>query len=303
MQRASAVSTPRINYLGAVAWMMGSLVFFSLVAVGSREATKELTVTELMFWRNVVALAFLGAMVLATTGSLAAFRTCQVGTHVVRNVIHFAGQWAWLTGLTLIPLAQLFALEFTAPLWVAVLAPFILKERLTPVRLLAATLGFAGALVVVKPGAAPLSAGAIAALSAAVGFAISLILVKQLIRKDSATTVLFYMVFLQAFPSLALSWSKLHVPQAQTLTWVVVLALSSLAAHFSIARAFALADAIVVAPLDFLRLPLIAVVAAMLYSEPLDPMVLVGGGIIVAANLVNMWGEQRAARGGAHAAR
>lgn len=296
MQSTPAAHAPRTGYLGAVLWMMGSLVFFSLVAIGSREATRELTVMELMFWRNLTALAFLSAIVMATTGSLATFRTPQLGAHMVRNVIHFAGQWAWLTGLTLIPLAQLFALEFTAPLWVAVLAPFILKEKLTRVRLLAAALGFAGALVVVKPGTASLTPGAIAALSAAVGFAVSLILVKRLIRVDSATTVLFYMVFLQAFPSFVLSWSNLHWPQTATLMWVIVLALSSLAAHFSLARAFALADAIVVAPLDFLRLPLIAVVAAMFYAEPLDPMVLVGGGVIVAANLFNMWGERRSAR-------
>jgi drug/metabolite transporter (DMT)-like permease len=283
------------HYLGAVLWMMGSLVCFSLVAIGSRYASKELSVVEIMFWRNIVALAVLTAIVLATRRSLDLFRTEQIGRHFVRNIIHFAAQYAWLLGLTLIPLAQLFALEFTAPLWVALLAPLILKEKLTPVRLVAATLGFVGAMVVVKPASTSLSEGTIAALLAALGFAVSLIMVKQLVRRDSATTILFYMVFLQAFPSLALSWPTLHLPDPHILGWVVVLALSSLAAHFSLARAFALADAIVVAPLDFLRLPLIAVVGALMFAEPFDLMVLIGGGIIVAANLVNMWGERRAA--------
>ncbi len=282
------------SYLGAVLWMMGSLVCFSLVAVGSRYAAKTLSVGEIMFWRNSVALAVLAGIVLLTTRSLALFKTDQIGRHLLRNVIHFLAQYAWLMGLTLIPLAQLFALEFTAPLWVALLAPLILKEKLTPVRLVAATFGFLGALVVIKPASTALSEGSAYALAAALGFAVSLIMVKQLVRRDSATTILFYMVFLQILPSLALSWSRLHVPEPAILGWIVVLALSSLGAHFSLVRAFALADAIVVAPLDFLRLPLIAVVGALMFAEPFDLMVLIGGGVIVAANLVNMWGERRA---------
>jgi drug/metabolite transporter (DMT)-like permease len=289
---------PARNYLGAVLWMMGSLVAFTLVAIGSRFAAKSLGVIEIMFWRNITALTVLVVAVPLFTRSLKAFATDQIGRHIVRNVIHFWAQYAWLTALTLIPLAQLFALEFTAPLWVALLAPLILHEKLTPIRLLAAALGFAGAMIVIKPGSTALSEGTIAALLSALGFAISLILVKQLVRRDSATTILFYMVFLQTIPSMLLSWNKLHIPDHATLGWIAVLALSSLAAHFSLVRAFALADAIVVAPLDFLRLPLIAVVAAMAFAEPLDPLVLVGGTVIVIANLVNMWGERRPAKVG-----
>ncbi len=291
---ASRAATQR--YLGAVAWMMGSLVSFTLVAIAAREASATLGVPELMFWRNFNALIILLVAVPLATGSFAPFKTVQLSRHVLRNVIHFFAQYAWLTALTLIPLAQLFALEFTAPLWVALMAPLILRERLTGMRLMAAAIGFFGALIVVKPGAEPYSAGMVAALVSAVGFALSLVLVKQLIARDKAATILSYMVFLQTFPSLLLAWPKLHLPEPAILAWVGVLALSSLTAHFSLARAFALADAIVVAPLDFLRLPLIAVVAAIFYAEPLDLLVLVGGGVIVAANLLNMWGERIASR-------
>jgi len=288
----SAARSAAQNYIGAAIWMFGALISFTLVAISAREASKALTVVELMLWRNVGALIVLLIVVPLVTRSLAPFRTAQLGRHIVRNIIHFFAQFSWLTALTLIPLAQLFALEFTAPLWVAVLAPFLLGEKLTGVRLLAAVLGFVGAMVVIRPGAEPLSPGAIYALLGALGFAISLIMIKQLVRQDSATTILFYMVFLQTFPCLALTWDRLHIPEPHIIAWGCVLALSSLTAHFSLARAFALADAIVVAPLDFLRLPLIAVVAALAYAEPLDPLVLLGGGVIVIANLVNMWGER-----------
>jgi len=116
---------------------------------------------------SLLALAVLAGIVLLTTRSLALFKTDQIGRHLLRNVIHFLAQYAWLMGLTLIPLAQLFALEFTAPLWVALLAPLILKEKLTPVRLVAATFGFLGALVVIKPASTALSEGSAYALAAA----------------------------------------------------------------------------------------------------------------------------------------
>lgn len=284
------------RYFGAAVWMMGSLVSFTLVAIAAREASSVLGVPELMFWRNAIALGVMVVVVPLATHSFEPFKTTQLARHVRRNAVHFCAQYAWLMALTLIPLAQLFALEFTAPLWVALMAPLILRERLTGVRLLAAALGFSSALIVVKPGAAPFSNGMIAALFSAAGFALSLVLVKQLTSRDRATTILFYMVLLQTFPSLLLAWPKLHLPNTTILAWVFVLALASLVAHFSLARAFALADAIVVAPLDFLRLPLIAVVAAIFYAEPLDVLVLVGGSGIVAANLVNMFGERNAAR-------
>lgn len=283
------------NLIGAVLWMMGSLVSFTLVAIAAREASKSLSVIELMFARNAGALAILLVVTLLITRDLASYRTQQLGLHAFRNVVHFCAQFAWLTALTLIPLAPLFALEFTAPLWVALLAPLLIGERLTAIRLLAAVLGFIGALIVIKPGAAPLTSGAVWALASAFGFAISLIMVKRLVRRDSATTVLLYMMGLQTAPALILAWSKLHWPASHVIVWCAVLAVSSLTAHFSMARAFRLADAIVVAPLDFLRLPLIAVVAALIYAEPLDPLVLVGGGVIIVANLVNMWGERRSA--------
>lgn len=286
------LGVPR-HYLGAVLWMMVALVSFTFVAIGAREASKELSVIELMLWRNLGALSILLVVVPIATGGIAPFRTAQLGSHVLRNVIHFCAQYSWLMALTLIPLAPLFALEFTAPLWVALLAPLLLGERLTGIRIVAALLGFTGAMIVIKPGLAPLSEGALYALASALGFALSLIMVKHLVRRDSATTILFFMVFLQTFPCLLLAWPKLHVPSTYVAAWGMVLAVSSLTAHFALARAFALADAIVVAPLDFLRLPLIAVVAALAYNEPLDVLVLAGGAVIVVANLVNMWGERR----------
>ena len=272
--------------------MLGSLVSFSVVAVAGRETTKVLSVAEAMFWRNLVALAVLLAILLAFTRSFTALSTRQPARQIVRNGIHFAAQYAWLSAIALIPLAELFALEFTAPLWVALIAPLVLGERLTPVRILAALIGFGGAMIVAKPASATLGLGTLLALASALGFALSLVLVKQLLRTDKPVSVLFFMSLLQLVPSYALSWPAPQLPTGSTLNWMLLLAVAGLTAHYSLARAFSLADAIVVAPLDFLRLPLIAVVGAMLYAEPFDPVVLAGGAVIILANAVNMGGER-----------
>ncbi len=285
-------SGPERSLKGAIAWMMGALVSFSLVAISGREATRSLSVAEAMFWRNLVALVVLVAVVRLATGSLASFATRQPGRHLTRNVIHFGAQYAWLTAITLIPLAELFALEFTAPLWVALLAPLMLAERLTAARILAALIGFTGALIVARPATASLNLGTLSALASAFGFAISVIMVKQLLRTDAPVATLFYMSLIQIVPSFLMSWPAPHVPTGAALPWVATLALAGLTAHYSLARAFALADAIVVAPLDFLRLPLIAVVGALAYAEPFDPVVLAGGAVIILANAVNLWGER-----------
>ena len=195
--------------------------------------------------------------------------------------------------MTLIPLAELFAIEFTAPLWTALLAPLFLKERLTGTRLLAAALGFVGILIVVSPGSLTIGPGTIYAFVAAVGFALHYLMTKQLTRRDSAFLLLFYTHVIQGVMAIALTITSLKVPDPVTALWIVALTVIGLVAHYALARAFALADAIVVAPLDFLRLPLIAVVGVVLYDERLAPTLLAGAAVIVAANAINIWGERR----------
>ena len=273
--------------------MMTAVVSFTLIAIAGREATKGVAVIEVVFWRSLMAFGGVVLVMLVTRQRFRQLLTARAGLHWLRNAIHFCAQFSWLTALTLIPLAQLFAIEFTAPLWVAVMAPLALGERLTVLRVLAAILGFAGILVIVRPGLADLTAGAVFALVAALGFAASMICTKQLTRTDSITTVLFYMFGLQALIALIPAWPSLHMLTPETWGWIALVAVLGLCSHYALTRAFTLADAIVVAPMDFIRLPLIAVLGVWLYAEPLDPWVLIGGGIVVLGNIVNIWGERR----------
>jgi drug/metabolite transporter (DMT)-like permease len=283
------------NVVRALAWMTGALVSFTVVAIAGREAGRSVGTVDIMFWRNLLGLVVVTAIAAASAG-LGALRTGRPGLHLLRNMVHFGGQFSWFHALGLMPLAELFALEFTAPLWVAVLAPLLIGERLTVSRITAALLGFAGLLVIVRPGYLGLGPGSAFALASAIGFALSLIATKRLTRTDGALQILFYMSLLQTiFGGTILAASGFALPPAPTVAWLVAVGIAGLTAHLSMTRAFDYADAIIVAPMDLLRLPLIALVGLGVYAEPLDPWVAVGAAVIIAGNLVNIWFERRAA--------
>lgn len=297
MTDTSAGTRPQPRTLAAVLWMGGALVSFVMVAIAGREASKGVDTLQLMFWRALIGSAILLLIAGLMRRSPREMISAQNGLQVLRNLVHFCGQFSWLYALTLMPLAQLFAIEFTAPLWVAFLAPLLLGERLTATRIGAAFLGFVGVLIVVRPFGTGLSAGAPWAIVAAVAFALSIIATKRLTRTDGAFTILLYMHLLQTVIGLVGMMRDVPAPTAPaTWFWISMVAVAGLTAHFSLTRAIALADAVVVAPMDFLRLPIIAVVGAAIYAEPLNPWVLVGGGIVVAANLINITAERRARR-------
>ncbi len=285
----------RVAY--ALAWMCVALASFSTIAITGRLAAHGATTLEMMFYRSLMSLAIVLALVMAGPG-LSQMRTERLTLHTLRATMHFIAQYSWLAALMLIPMAQLFALEFTAPIWVAMLAPLFLGERLTRTRAIAAALGFVGLLIVARPGMIQFNSGVALALVAAVGFALSMLCTKSLTtRNEGALRILFYMFLIQAILSLLLLFGGVRLLDWATMGWILALAIAGLSAHYSLVRAFTLADAIIVAPMDFLRLPLIAVVGALFYAEPLDPIVLFGGLLIIGANVVNLLGERRVQRG------
>jgi drug/metabolite transporter (DMT)-like permease len=284
------------NVPGAILWMLGSVTFFSLVAIAAREASRTIPTTELMFWRAAGAFLIILAIVVALRKRPADLKTGRPVLQTGRTVVHFAAQFSWIHALTLIPLVEVFALEFTSPLWVAVLAPLLLGERLTRWRIAAAAIGFAGALVVIRPfgaGGMSLSAGSALALASALGFAINIMATRVLAKTDTPLVLLFWMNGIQLAMGSMFMLDGFARPEGMAWVWLGMLTASGLAAHYSLTRAIRLADSIVVAPMDFVRLPLIAAVGFLVYREPLSVAVLAGGALIVLGNLVNLAGERR----------
>ena len=275
--------------------MTGAVLSFSSMAVAGRAVAPELDTFELMMYRSFIGLFIVLAIALPT-GKIREVRFDRLGLHLIRNLAHFAGHNLWFYALTLITLAQVFALEFTSPIWVMVLAALLLGERLTRYRLLALVLGFAGALLVARPGAGGDALGLSFAALSAVCFAGSIVFTKLLTRTETILGILFWLTLMQAVMGVvATLWDgDLAWPSAAAWPWVVLVGLAGLAAHTCLTNALAVAPASVVVPMDFLRLPAIAVVGMLFYNEPLDALVLFGALLIFGGNYLNILMESRA---------
>jgi len=283
----------QIQLTKAVFYMTGAIASFVAMAVAGRAVSFQLDTFEIMLFRSFIGfLLVLGFILVRGEGKNISRR--HMGVHVVRNLFHFSGQNLWFFALTVIPLAQVFALEFTTPLWILILSPLILGEQLTRKKISVGLIGFGGALLVAQPAMSGLSLGVISAALAAVGFAGSIVLTKKLTQSETILTVLFYMTLFQlGFGIICAGYDgDIALPSAQNLPWVMLIACAGLAAHFSLTAALSLAPATLIAPIDFIRLPAIVVIGFVFYSEPVDALVILGAGIIFAANYVNILGER-----------
>jgi drug/metabolite transporter (DMT)-like permease len=232
------------------------------------------------------------------TGKLREVRFDRLPLHVLRNLAHFTGQNLWFYSLTLITLAQVFALEFTSPIWVMIFAALFLGEGLTRVRLLAVALGFLGALAVARPGAGGDPLGLALAATSAIGFAGSIVCTKMLTRTETILGILFWLTAMQAVMGLMTTgWDgDIAWPSAAAWPWVALIGCAGLVAHTCLTNALAVAPATVVTPMDFLRLPVIAMVGMAVYGEPLDIWVFVGAALIFGGNYVNILTESQKRR-------
>ncbi len=281
------MTAPTASVSRAAGWMAGWLTLMVVMAVAGREATRELSVFQVMLLRSVLGLAMLWPLIQAA-GGIQAMKTPRLSHHVARNVVHYAAQYGWFFALTLIPLAQVVALEFTMPIWAAALAVAFLGERMNRWKVLAVVLGLAGVAVIVRPAASGLNLGQLVALAAAVGFAVSVVMVKSLTRTDSAIQLGFWMLLVQSVIGLVPALLVWQEPSAEAWGWVVVVAFCGTFSHYCFARAMQHADATVVVPMDFLRVPLTAAAGWAVYAERVDLYTVLGVALILTGNLLNL---------------
>ncbi len=278
----------------AAIWMIGAIVSFSVMAIAGREASAELDTFEIMMYRSFVGLATV-CLILSVSRNWHMVTLENLGLHAARNLAHFGGQNLWFFALTAMPLAQLFALEFTTPIWVLLLSPVLLKAPIRPVGLLAAGIAFVGILIVARPGSAPIGIGFGAAALCAVFFALTFIATKKLTQRNSTASILFYLTLMQAVFGIVFAGHDFDValPSFAVVPYVVIIGLAGLVAHFCITNALKIAPASVVAPIDFIRLPAIAIVGALVYDEVIDVWVILGAIIIFSANYLNIISEMK----------
>lgn len=274
--------------------MLGAVISFAAMAVSVRELSGTMQSAEIMFFRGLVGLAIVIPLVARRGWSLVATR--RFGLHAVRNVIHFGAQFGWVYAIALLPLAEVTAIEFTTPIWVAVFAVAFLGEKMTRGKVVAVALGFLGIVVILRPGLEGVQLASLIVLGSAFGYAITHIFTKTLAETDAPLTIIFYMTAIQmplaAVPAL-FQWTQ---PEWVDAPWLLVLGGSALTAHYCLARAFRLVDATVAVPIDFLRLPLVAAIGYLFYAEGLEVAVLVGAVMIFAGNYYNIVRESRGGR-------
>jgi drug/metabolite transporter (DMT)-like permease len=261
-------------------WMGGAVLSFSLMAIAVRELLRAMGAFEILFLRSVVSLVIMCAVV-AYVG-MDRLRTRRFGLHVLRNLFHFGGQLCWVYSIAMLPLAMVFAIEFTMPVWSAVLAVLLMGERLNHGRIVMLALGLVGILVILKPGIEAVPPAAIVMLLGSFAYAATMISTKQLAKTDSALAVLFYMSLIQLPLAFVPALAQWVTPAPADLPWVLAVGAAGLSAHFCLTRSLRIADATLVIPIDFLRLPLIAVVGMAFYGEPLQPSILIGAAVIFA---------------------
>ncbi len=278
---------------GPILMVLGG-ISLTLMAVVIRDLADKFSVLEMIFLRSVVSFALI--LPWAIRQGAARLRTGRPFLHLFRNIIHYLGNVAWFLGVTLVPLAELQALQFTVPLFMIVMAALILRENVGVNRWITVAVGFLGALIIIRPGLVEISLGTVAVVVAAFFYASSQTATKLLSRTDSPNAILFYMTVIfipvSAVPA-AFDWVT---PGWGDAVPIFLLGVFGYAAHGFMIRSFAAADASFVIPFDFIRLPVAAAFGYVLYLEAPDLWTWAGAVVIFATTWYGTYAEAR--RGG-----
>lgn len=281
------MTVPEQSNLKAALWMGGWLAAMITMAVAGRETVSRLNAFQVMEIRAIIGFFLLLPLVYAA-GGFSAMRTARPWRHIWRNVVHYAAQYAWLAAVALIPLAQVVSIEFTMPIWVALLAWLTIGEKLNQWKVIAIVLGLVGVWIIVRPDAGRVELGQLLSLGAAVGFSVSVILVKALTRTDSVVRIIFWMLIIQGILGIVPAWLVWQPIPAELWPWLVLVAICGTFSHYCMARAMLHTDATIVVPMDFLRVPATAVAGWLIYSEAIDIYTVAGATLILAGNLLNL---------------
>ncbi|MBV1872056.1 MAG: DMT family transporter [Gammaproteobacteria bacterium] len=272
--------------------MTGTLLSFCVMAIAARELSGEVGTFQILFIRSSIGLAVI-SLIIAKQPQGFFLSTQRLKLHVFRNVFHFAGQYGWFLGIGLLPLAEVFALEFTVPIWTLLISTLFLRETLNVKKVLSVLLGFMGVFVILNPGSEVVSRNALIVLIAAFCYAIAHVLTKSLAGTEHTLSVIFYMCLIQLPIGLLLAMPSWVSPTVMQWEWLLVVAFSALMAHYCLTNALRLADAGVVVTLDFLRLPSIALVGVILYGEPFDFALIIGASLMLVGNFLNLYSPAR----------
>ncbi len=274
--------------------MLFSALFFAGLGISIRMSTREVHSFEIVFFRNFFNLMFMLPWLWKI--GLSGLRTEVFGLHVTRASLGLISMFFWFTGVSMMPLAEATSLGFTAPLFATIGAALILRETVRLRRWAAVLIGFAGTLIILRPGTEVITLPAIYMIAGVVFVACSFIAVKMLTRTESPNTMVLMMVALITPVSLIPALFVWQWPSIETWMWLVMVGFSATGGHIFFNRAMATADASAILPFDYSRLLFVAVLAFIIFNEVPDIYTWIGGAIIFGSTIYIAQREAVAAR-------
>jgi drug/metabolite transporter (DMT)-like permease len=263
--------------------MLAVTLFSASMNAAAKHISSGVHPFEVVFFRNLFALLFV--LPLLMRNGLGVFRTQRFGGHLSRASLNLINMLIFFTAVSLTPLSELVALGFTAPLFATLLSLLILKERVGIRRWSAIICGFAGAMLVLKPGFDTISSGHGLTLLAASTWAGVLLIIKSLSRTESSATIIAYMVLLMTPFSLLPALFVWQWPTMEELGWLAFMGLAGGGAQYLLAQALHEADLSVVMPFDFTKLIWISIIAFLFFGEIPALTTWLGGTLIFASGI------------------
>ena len=268
------------NALG-IAWMLGFIINISIMAISIRELSLKYTSFEIQNFRNIFSIIIIILIYIVTKNTN--LNTFQLKNNFIRNIFHFIGQSAWTWGLTVLPLAVVFSLEFTMPIWAVIIAIVLLKEKITLNKICFLIIGLMGTWIIFMPDTKYIGFYNIIVLCSAITYAIAHNFTKKLTTTDSILSILFFMSIIQLPFSLvgSLIIGNIQYNIMMEIPLIILLTFTSLLAHYSLSSALKYSDASIVLPIDYIRLPLIVFIGWYYYDEKISTNVVIGSILII----------------------
>lgn len=273
---------PPSTIMRAALLMLASTLFFGLMAVSIRLASATLHAFEIAFFRNVFGVV--AALPLLLHHGPGLLRTTQLRRYVIRCVIGVVSMLCGFWAIAHLPLAQAISLSYSTPLFVTVLAVWLLGEQVRARRWAAVLAGFVGVLIIVRPGTAGFTATSLVALTAAVMSGIVAIQIKQLSATEPADRIVLWTTMLWVPMSLLPALAVWQWPHGITWLWIAAAGGLGTGGHMLWTRALKLGEVSALTPISFMQLPVVAVAGYFLFDEPLDRWTLTGALVIFGAN-------------------
>ena len=292
MNQKITVNPNRTETLHGIAWMLIAVAGLAGIVIAVRALKPDIGITEILFLRALIGLIFISVFMIPKYG-YKTLRTKRLPFQILRNFTHVGAQYCVFFAVISVPLAVVTSIEYTIPALTAAIAAMTIGERVKKYRWISMAGSFAGVLIIIRPGFVPVGIPTLMVILGAILFSAQNVMVKVLSQNESAGTMVFTMNLIQSLILVGPAIYFWVTPDWHHLPWLLLLGTSGIITHFCISKALVLIDTSVCFPLDFLRLPFIALIAYLLWGETFSPWVLIGGLVIFASTYFSVRREAK----------